>query len=147
MTSEESETPGLARNRSVNVCAMHSTVQQNQACTVTQCKRGQPTEWWQVKSHLSSFTLNPLVPHSLLLPPLYNRALVKLDNKEGCDRNLPKTLTDCQKEELTTVLTRIPATPRGWFEWLSISQTVPQPIGSIFFFFLHSCNKWSVWVL
>lgn len=76
-------------------------------------QRGQPTEWWQVKSHLSSFALNPLVPHSLLLPPFYNRALVKLDNKEGCDRNLPKTLTYCQKEELTTVLNRIPATQRG----------------------------------
>lgn len=114
-------------------------------------QRGQSTEWWQVKSHLSSFTLNPLVPHSLLLPPLYNRALVKLDNKEGCDRNLPKTLADCQKEELTTVLKRIPVTLRGWFERLSISHTVPQPIGIIFFFFFYTgyycCNKWSVWVL
>lgn len=120
LTSEENKTPGLARNRSVNVHAMHNTVQQNQACTVTQGKGGSQLnddKWRAIYLHLPSI---PLFHTACCCLRFYNRALVKLDNKEGCDRNLPKTLTYCQKEELTTVLNRIPATQRGWFVRLSI---------------------------
>ncbi len=91
LTLEENETPGLDRNRSVNVRAMHNTVQQNQACTVTQGKRGSQLnddKWRAIYLHLPWIPLFHIACCCLLF---YNRALVKLDNKEGCDRNLPKT--------------------------------------------------------